>query len=314
MNLCSTRTALVVGLMLSFANAYGSTQGISSVESKFNHFFALTEQSIEMPQPQRLAKIKASYYSNFDQAATPSKLAHLNDDDVALLYRAAEVAEFYLEEPAYLNDMEDTLQELESRKAATEDQRAAFFRALIGLRRFQTAAEYFGAHPSIRVEAVPKVAPLEKDLKQPIVYAVTKDAHSLRPEYVDVARGIHLIVVSHPLCAFSRRAMSVMASDAELRPVLQYTTWLAPVDQRLNLDVVSAWNAQHSDTPVVIARRRSDWPMFDEWGTPHFYLFRDGRMIGDFAGWPLEGNRGNREKLVELLTEGGLLQRSANTK
>jgi hypothetical protein len=100
--------------------------------------------------------------------------------------------------------------------------------------------------------------------------------------------------------------METLAADPELAPVMaRYATWLAPVDQRLYLAVVSAWNLEHAATPVALTRHRSDWPMFDSWATPQFYLLRDGKLLAKFSGWP---EAGNRDKLLELLSKGGLLR------
>lgn len=297
-------------LILLTASTAATVQDTTDTEAKFNQFYALTQQAFGLPQRTQIEKIQAGYRLIFDRTTAPINLSSADDADLPFIYRAAELVEFYVGNSSYLDDMRGTLQELERRKIATDDQRASFYRALIGLRRFKTAGDYLATHPSLQVEPVPKIGLLNQDLKRPVVYAVADGGRSLQPRYVDIDQGINLIVVSHPLCAFSRRAMEALAVEEELRPVLQHVIWLAPVDQRLYLDVVSAWNREHPTTPIVLARHRSDWPMFEDWATPHFYLLRDGKLVGDFAGWPREGNR---EQLVQLLTKGGLLSAKGNS-
>lgn len=217
-----------------------------------------------------------------------------------LVFRAAEIVEAYTFSPTYIGDMRRTLDEMERRRTASAVERAAYYRALVGLRDFDAARRYLARHPGLGVEPVPEITPPDRGLKPPVVYAVSDQGGVLRPHSLDIAQGTRLIVVSHPLCAFSRRAMEAIANDAELRAMLPPTTWLAPVEQRLHLDVVSAWNRTHPATPVVLARRRDDWPMIDEWSTPQFYLVRNGGLVAKLTGWPVQGHR---EQLIALLEQ-----------
>lgn len=290
----------VILSLLSSAAAMASGSG---VEERFNRLYAIAQETFGQPDLARIAQIEKSYAAEFG-AMAPSGLPGVSDADLALVFRAAETVEFYSRDSAYLAPMRAVLAELERRGIATDAQRTSYFQALVGLRQFDVARSYASANPSLRVEAIPRIDPIRGEKGLPMVYEVDRTGSSLRPRYVDIRTGTKLIVVAHPLCAFSRRAMETLAADTELRPLLPDVLWMAPVDQLLFLDVVSNWNQSHPLTRIVLARRLSDWPMFQNWATPHFYLLRDGKLVDDFAGWPKSGNR---NRLVQLLKKGRLL-------
>lgn len=279
-------------------------QELSTTESKLNQLYALDHREFKLPEKERAAEISRLYRQLFSEVANPLALRRTSDKDLTFVYRAAEIATFYTNDSATLKDMRIIMGELERRKLATNDQRASLYRAMIGLRRFDAAREYLAANPDLDVEQVPEIGSLDSESSKPVIYLVAQNGRFLQPRYFDIDHGTKLVVVSHPLCAFSRRAMETIAADTALGPIMaRHATWLAPADQRLHLEAVSAWNRDHPSTPIVIARHRTDWPMFDAWATPQFYLLRNGKLLAKFSGWPKEGNR---EKLIELLAKGGL--------
>lgn len=291
--------------MALLANASVAAQGFPSQEDRFNALYAITQETFGQPERVRIVRIEGRYREEFGEGISSLDPARFTDSDLIFLFRAAELVEFYSRDSAYLDDLRSALVELERRKIATDDQRASFFRALIGLRQFDAARDYLMSRPGLQVEAVPDIQSAGEDSGSPLVYVVDKGGQTLQTRYVDIDKGTSLVVVAHPSCAFSRRAMEDLTGDKELRPVLRHILWLAPVDQHLHLDEISNWNLNRPLTPVVIARRLSDWPMFYDWATPHFYLLRKGKLVGEFAGWP---DKGNREKLVQMLVEGHLLK------
>lgn len=297
--------ARIFGAMAFLASAAAAAQGFASQEDRFNAVYAMTQETFGQPERVRIVRIEGQYREEFGEGISSLDPTRLTDSDLTFLFRAAELVEFYSRDPAYLDDLRSALLELERRKIATDVQRTSFFRALIGLRQFDAARDYLTSNPGLQVEAVPDIQSPGEDSGSPVVYVVGKAGRSLQTRYVDIDKGTRLVVVAHPSCAFSRRAMEDLEGDKELRPVLRHVLWLAPVDQHLHLDEVSDWNLNHPLTPVVIARRLSDWPVFNDWATPHFYLLRNGKLVGEFAGWP---KKGNREKLVQMLVEGQLLK------
>ena len=112
-----------------------------------------------------------------------------------------------------------------------------------------------------------------------------------------------MVVISHPLCHFSRNAMAAIEADPALSKAMARSLWLAPVDRKLNLEVIRQWNGEHPEHPMVIAFDRAEWPDFDSWSTPMFYFLRDGKLVSVVEGWPSEGNK---EALLKAAEQIGL--------
>ena len=66
--------------------------------------------------------------------------------------------------------------------------------------------------------------------------------------------------------------------------------WLA--SQSESLRDVAAWNREHPQQPMRVAWKNSEWTRITSWAMPTFYIFRDGQLIVQWAGWP--GDTGMR--------------------
>jgi len=292
---CVIAAAVVAWSVMAHA---GQTQ--IDVEGLYSRLHALERETFQLTEKVQAERVEEQFTRDFTSLVARSALSDSSNEDLNFVYQAAYLAGFYSGKRAHLDIMRDVISELERRKVANDAQRALLYRTFIGMRLFKEASDYSSVHPSMEVER-PPILPSNHDeqLQSPIVYEVGVDGRSLLPRHVELEKGVQLVVVAHPLCAFSRRAMEQLAIDVEISPIIaRHATWIAPVDQRLHLDVVSAWNHGHPLTPIVIARYRNDWPLFDNWATPQFYLLKDGELLGHLSGWPKEGNRA---ALMDLL-------------
>jgi hypothetical protein len=291
----------VAALCLAVAGR-GETSGPSGIESRYRAFAELAQDVAMRPQIEQEPTMRARFERTLAHAYTQDDLQRASDADLRFLVRAGEDLGFFSYSKADLPYVARPLGVLEQRGAASDADRARYFRALIGLRLFDQARAYRATYPSMDVEPVPDIAEASGAGSGPPVYAIGEGG--LARMRLSIDAGVHVVVVAHPLCAYSRKAMEQLAGDAHLSPFLrERATWLAPVSRRIGLDVLQAWNDANAATPLVLADRREDWPFIRTWSTPTFHVLKDGLLVGTFEGWPAEGRR---PQLVALLRAAGV--------
>ena len=182
------------------------------------------------------------------------------------------------------------LEALESRGAATPDERDAYYGALFQIRDFAGMRTYFEKH---RSSGLGSPIDLRGSATAPglhVVLAVV-DHDTLSRTPVDLSQGFHIIVISHPICHFSQNAEKAISESADLRKLFnEKSTWVAPPNRDVELKKFVDWNKQHASTPIAIADAESGWPEVDVWQTPTFLFFKEGRVVARVIGWPKEGN------------------------
>lgn len=263
----------------------------------------MVSRNSEVSEAKKSTQISLAYrrlYSNDDQGQDQGSLSGIGGDCLRLRYRAATLTNFYTFDPSHLDDMKRLVDRLEAAGLAKDSERADMFHALIGHRRFDEARNYLIVHPRLAVgRSVPVVEFIDSSVLSGPTAFVVRDDETLEPIRYDLGSGRHLVVVAHPLCSFSRKAMEDLAVDEDFARFPGRTIWLAPVDQRLSLDAFRAWNNARAASQVVIARHQTDWPFIDDWSTPVFYLIDEGMLVGKLVGWP---RGGSKDALMKLLS------------
>ncbi|HEL5055803.1 hypothetical protein [Stenotrophomonas maltophilia] len=100
-----------------------------------------------------------------------------------------------------------------------------------------------------------------------------------------------VVVVGNPLCGFSSAAGVAIANDPSLRVAFDGSLWLVPPEGQLHVREVKQWNIDHAGQQMALAYDWLEWPEIDEWSTPTFYFFADGKLVDKVIGWPLDGSR-----------------------
>lgn len=301
----STRQCVLILFAIALVGSCSTLAGAIGLEARFDAFHRTVQQAASQPQIAQESLVRAEFERQFGDAYTDDALANMANDDLVLLLRAAESMSFYSYSASDFALIERALAALERRGAATDADRAIRFRALVGLRRFDDAGRYRAIHGTMDVEVIPETSEAKVSPAGPTVHEASSTSATLTKQTLAVADGVRLIVVSHPLCAFSREAMETLSNDAELRDIIRTRAiWLAPVQRRLYFDTLQSWNREHPSTPVVLADRREDWPFIRIWSTPTFYVLKDGQLVGFFEGWPK--GVGRRPQLVTLLRAAGI--------
>jgi len=64
----------------------------------------------------------------------------------------------------------------------------------------------------------------------------------------------------------------------------KHAVWLA--DQNQSLQATRDWNRKFPKQPIHIAWQDSQWSMLNNWGMPTFYIFKHGKLVEEWNGWP----------------------------
>lgn len=291
-----TLTRLAIGLVMAGLSSSANAQ-VSICEADFDRVHAIG-RNLQLSEQDNGEQLAASYR---ESQFLPSETGHHDSviECARFRLRAATYVGAYLNDAQHFEAFSVAFHAAEALGVANKEDREAMFKALIGLRRFEDAREYLAKYPDLAVESpVPAVLEADARASGPMAYAIADKGTTLAPMPYDLGSGTRLVVITHPLCAFSRRAMEALAGDDGLSSLLGPIIWLTPVDQTLNLSTLSEWNEAHPQMPMVIAKSRADWPFVDQWATPVFYVLKDGALTGKLVGWPAEGNR---QALMALL-------------
>jgi hypothetical protein len=256
----------------------------------------------------RAAAVAGAYDRLFGEVMAGT-LQHLALEELRHVHDATNLAHFSTLRRQDLEAMERTVAELVARKAQTPADIQDLYGAYVAMRQFSRARALADRHGLDNAEALPTIASELPDDFRGATLLRTSDAHGgLTRSPFAPASGQYILVVSHPLCQFSRNALAAIEGDAILRALFRdNATWIAPVDRRLHLGALQAFNAAHPDSAIAIAYRRDEWPQVDYWGTPSFYFFSNGTLVAQVSGWPKEGRRA---ELIDAARKAGLHDRA----
>lgn len=299
-----TETVCFLVLSVAFVACAGSPETqLSSVETAFNGFDHFQRTVVESDPPTRTvaSKINDRYRAAFSPYQTRTAVSKLGNGDLTLLFRAAHMAFVYGVSARPLADMQLDLAELRRRGIARDANYADVYASLMQIRYFDQARAFARLRPrTVSIEAVPVVAD-ESNRQGPTALLVHAGGSKLERRSVDLRSGRRIVVVSSPLCHFSRRAIRSIENDAALRALFhEHAVWLVPPDQSTPFQTIAKWNRVHPQESMAVAYRREEWPMVDRWETPVFYFFRGGRVVGKVIGWPVAGRKAEIRRSLRL--------------
>jgi hypothetical protein len=296
----------VLVFMLAQAIACRTRPELASVEQRFEAFSRIEEEASPLPDRARATRIGLAYEAAFTpEQESGGSLISVNDGDLDLLYRAAQTAAFYTLDPRHIRGMRAALDELQRRGRAPARYFVQTHEILVKARMLAEARELGKRHP------MPEVLPEFREAEDiqadgPTEWVVHPTKYELLRRNVALRDAIKVVVVSHPLCHFSRAAMRDIQADPVLRELFSaHAKWLAPQDGRLNVTAIQKWNQEHPGQETTLTFRREEWPMIERWGTPRFYFRENGVLKAKVAGWPKEGRRA---ELLSAFRQVGLMQ------
>lgn len=239
--------------------------------------------------------------TRFDQAATAlpvfdamfeaarqraDGLRGLPIDELRALAEDAHAVNFYFA-GARPEAHREIVGELLRRSKASDQALADFHAALVAARRWEEARAFSERFPALPLETLPELRDERSDAASPAVLRPDPSAKVLVRQSVVLGKGAQLVVVSHPDCGFSRRAIAALESDDALdRALPARRLYLAPTFGRLGFDRINQWNAQHPRFPHVLVDRPAEWTFIQTWATPQFLFLVDGKLVEAVTGWP----------------------------
>jgi len=278
----------------------------SASEERYSDLHRFERETQSLCESEQRSAIAREYDRVFTSSKSADVLKNASAEDLAARLKAASLAGFYSHDRVHLVDMQRVFSELERRDAITREQVQDMLHALLAQREFDEARKLSVRLQEMHEVSVPEVNASGADPTQFNAYAVEDHADVLAAVNVDISKGAYLIVVSHPLCAFSRNAQRDLAEDSGFAWALSSKPiWLAPVSGRLNLESIRQWNRERPGSQILLASERTSWPVIENWATPQFYAVRDGVVIGALSGWPKEGRKVELAAMLRELEAAG---------
>lgn len=280
-----------------------SSTAPSPIERRFDAFSRISDSRAVRSEKERSASIAKAYNELLSEYATQA--GELNDQDLELTYRAAQTNAFYSPTPNYARGTLNLLMEMQSRSLSRKSDFEDVYRALTGARLFDEARDFAVKHPSSSLKPLPQL----HDMSGPAAataWVVSPDKRELSRQPIDLRKPAQVIVVSSPGCYFSQNAARDIRNDPVLAKLFrEHAIWLNPPLGMTDFDAVQDWNREHPNQTMMIAYAKQDWPMFENWGTPVFYIFKDGQLAETVTGWP---SREGHDALAKALGKVGLMQ------
>jgi hypothetical protein len=262
-------------------------QADPAIQARFDALMSIEESSRGASTKERAEALTEAFSEQFPTVIL-AQLSGLSDADLELVFRAANVANFYTQTDEHLKAMRTAFDALDERGLIVRRTFADMYGAAMAARQFGRARELARAYNQWTVEPPPE---LYDEPGGAATALEIKGEGILKRLSLGVQDGSYIVVISHPLCHFSRRAVAAIDSDIELSKALEGAVWMAPVDRSLRLDVLNDWNRNHPERKMVIAYSRKAWPQLDSWSTPTFYFLKDNKVVHIVEGWPEEGRK-----------------------
>ena len=253
---------------------------------------------------EQLSEFDRYYFKEFDptSASDVERLISLYDRTVAptirsdvldqlptlerkLLFDSANTAFSFNERNDILKDMESIVASLDVHGAADNRMLKQMFVAFV--RSGQADAANRIVH-ELRERHAPdsleEVGPLSAAVK---LVLRDRDEPMLHPEPIDFQNGRHIVVLAHPLCGFSQRAVALIEATPEFSRLLEDDVlWTAHPSAVMQMDVIREWNVRHPQSSIAPATSTSPWTEFESgWGTPTIYFFENGELQEKIVGF-----------------------------
>lgn len=230
----------------------------------------------------------------------------LDDAGLVAMFESLATVSYYLTEPATARELLTVTAELDRRSIATTGHFERTHATLVAARLLEEARAFHDRHPGLEVQRVPAVEPAPlPSTDGPGMLVWDSGRGVLRHEPIKLDADYQVLVVSHPLCRFSKAALDAISNDAKLAAVFSgHATWVVAPPGNLPLEPMGRWQARHPDQRIGLIDRPASWRFIGTDSTPVFHFLKAGEVVETVAGWPGEGNR---EAVVAALQRIGAL-------
>lgn len=275
----------------------------SAFERRFDQFHGATDLRPDETTLQAAARLGAAFDTLFPEVADRAALQRLDDHDLRLAYRAAVTANLPVALPQRIATMQAVFDELQARDMASQQNHLQLHRVLVSARMFDEARRFADAHQDAHLPSLPALNDAgDLPTGHPTVWRMDEGGKSWSRSAIDLD-PVQIIVTSG--CHFAEDAARAISSDPLLGPVFQHhARWLSLPPGSESFDDVRNWNLQYPNASMDMVHDRAEWPMFERWIMPTFYIFKNGKIVDSVSGWPPQPTR---EHLIAALARAGLL-------
>lgn len=213
--------------------------------------------------------------------------AGLNAHDLSLLYSAAlSVASLAPDGAHYRRDAREALDALARHDQATPERVTRLHNALVAARRFTAANQLATDYPDASLKKLLTFRDMTTDTTtQPSVLLIEPAAGDMLRKPINLDQGQHIVIIAG--CHFSVDAVTSIEAHPDIARVLaRHGLWLA--NQNESLADVAVWNKDHPNQPMNVAWTKSEWQRITSWAMPTFYIFKHGKLVDQWAGWPAD--------------------------
>jgi hypothetical protein len=285
-----------IAILLAYSTIFlGVGNAQEAVSSRLGDFVGIARETARSDKTdfEKSAEIYSAYKKRFALDFSAQDLRNFSDTELSALFDANSEAVFITRDPQFALNMEKILSELRTRKKTARAQFSDLYQSLIRVRDFDRARTLASREKLESPTALPEFRS-GGDVKEgmPAEWVVPRSGRVAELRAADLSRDWQVIVVSHPRCHFSRRAMLDIYADASLKKLLEdRTKWIAPQDGSFEFDLIQKWNNQFPGAEISVVHLRKNWPVPNFTETPVFYFLSGGKVVKTFAGWPKEGNK-----------------------
>jgi len=291
------RRCLLSILLLATVFTHADQTGSMGIDEKFDKLHALENKVVtqNLPYQELSTRLQDSYSTLAFTEAIHGDLSAINNADLKLLFRGASLTAFYSSDPAVTADMGIAFQELARRGLMDERGYSNMYQALVTARLLKEAQDFYHANKTRGLSPLPNGLQEAAFIAGDVTEMLVRD-NTLKRQSVDIKSGTHVLIVAHPSCHFSRRAVQAITTDESIRRALEgHVRWLAPQDASFDLAIIQKWNQDFPSMPMSIVYKRQEWPIIDHWDLPTFYVIKDSVLVGKVTGW------GGGESKAELI-------------
>lgn len=247
------------------------------------------------------------YQELFGARMDAAALRRQSAGDLVVLFDAASAVSSRAPTAAALDDLLRVHAELVARDIPTArgfDQNV--MSGLLAARRFDAARAFAASRPHLADQPVPHVVDtLGPTFQGRSVYTYDAPSDTLTRVALPVPSGVELVMVVGAGCHFSADALAALHADPALQARLRAVNLILVTDPRTPVatDWLATWNADNPAMPIRVPFNEQEWRALDQVGVPAFYLFKNGKRVGQQLGWQADG-KAALSRLIDAAARG----------
>lgn len=232
-----------------------------------------------------IAQLQALYERTIRTRIRSSSVVMSSNPELLSLFDAADIAFGYGEGSDMLADMTKTADILEQRGATSARIWRRMYIAHVRSGNAEVAnlvRRKFGEHAES--QTLVELPPIDRSTKT--VVRTDGDGRTLVSP-VNLASGRRVVVIAHPLCGFSQRAVQFLETNSEFSRLLKNDVlWTVHPSSVAQMNMIRAWNDQHPGAQIAPATNTAQWPEIEiGWPTPSIYFFENGELRDKIVGF-----------------------------